>query len=119
MELKLELDQLRDCIVVTYTRNGLGEISTFSLPQSQASGSWGKSAACQSGAPKEKRLKSAKGVAELTTNAPITISSKWREAPGDDQDPANSSHPNTRCRSTHISRLKQPDNNNGQQLYNN
>src|SRR5258708_34645324 len=54
-----------------YARNGQGEISTFSLPESGASGNWGKSAACRSGSLKEKMAKAAMGGTGLATDVAI------------------------------------------------
>src|SRR5258708_5542483 len=75
-----------------YARNGQGEISTFSLPESGASGNWGKSAARQSGSLKEKMAKAATGGTGLATDVAITVSSKKRETPRDNQESADSSH---------------------------
>src|SRR5258708_14169007 len=81
-----------------YTRNGQGEISTFSLPESGASGNWGKSAAHQSGALKEKTAKAATGGTGLVTDVAIAVSSKKREPPRDNQESAGSSHSNMRTK---------------------
>src|SRR5258708_804046 len=75
-----------------YARNGQGEISTFSLPESGASGNWGKSAAHWSVSLKEKTAKAATGGTGLATDVAITVSSKKRETPRDNQESADSSH---------------------------
>src|SRR5258707_10425374 len=75
-----------------YARNGQGKISTFSLPESGASGNWGKSAAHRSGALKEKTAKAATGGTGLVTDVAIAVSSKKRETPRDNQESAGSSH---------------------------
>src|SRR5260221_6813109 len=79
-----------------YARNGQGEISTFSLPESGASGNWGKSAAHRSGSLKEKTAKAATGGTGLVTDVAIAVSSKKRETPRDNQELADSSH-STMC----------------------
>src|SRR5258708_5467938 len=75
-----------------YTRHGQGEISTFSLPKSGASRNWGKSAAHRSGSLKEKTAKAATGGTGLVTDVAVTVSSKKRETPRDNQELADSSH---------------------------
>ena len=40
--------------MVVYAEDGLGQVQTFSLPESSKVRNWGKSAACQSVAPREK-----------------------------------------------------------------
>ena len=90
------LDQLDERTVVMYARNGQGEISTFSLPESGASGNWGKSAAHRSGSLKEKTAKAATGGTGLVTDVAIAVSSKKRETPRDNQELADSSH-STMC----------------------
>src|SRR5260370_10126371 len=106
----LGLEQLKEHTVVLYARNGLGEIASFTWPESRANGNWKKVAACQSGALKEKKARVAKGASELMANVAIATSSKKREATADNQDSENSSHSAVHPRPTKCTKMEQqPD----------
>ena len=94
MQLTLgRIDEINKHTMVVYAKDELGDISTFSLPESSMDGNWGKTTARRSGVPREKR--------------PKASSSTKRKAPVDDQQSEESSHSTPRPKPTKCIKTEQ------------